>query len=310
MTGAPVSSRQTTPDVLLEHAGSSCLIRPDLGGSVWSYGGTAYGPILRDQSGCKSGLVTDAACFPLVPFSNRLRDQSFGFEGRTYRPPPNIPGTNRVVHGFGWRAAWAIVRRDAASVSLRHQHPGHEGWPWPYSADQHIALSTAGLTIALSLTNRSASVMPAGLGLHPYFPRSGDEQLELFPGRVFHPDGDGFPSAEDRSLQREWSVPGAGAGPRTAYIEDWPGAALIHRDAAGTIVLTASDNADHLVVHAPAGEDYFCIEPVTHAVGALNEPGGASLRRLRPGETESMTMTIKRVPCLVRAADRSRYSRD
>lgn len=280
---------------MLEHAGSSCLIRPDLGGSIWRYDGQGPGPVLRDQSGCESGEVIDAACFPLVPFSNRLRNQSFSFEGRTFYPPANVPGTNRVVHGFGWRAAWWIVRQNAASVDLRHEHPGHDGWPWPYQANQHIALSSAGLTIVLSLTNLSTALMPAGLGLHPYFPRWGDEQLELFPGRVLYPDSDGFPAVEDNVLRSLWSVPGAGVGPRTAYIEDWPGTALIHRRVGAPILIAASKSAGHLVVHAPAGEDYFCIEPVTHAVGALNDSGGPGLRRLLPGETESMTMTINRV---------------
>lgn len=291
MTSERHLAEGASSEVQLIHSGFSCLVRPALGGSLWSFGWEGRA-VLRDRSACATGLVTDAACFPLVPFSNRLRNRKFVLDRRTYELPANVPGADRVAHGFGWRAVWWIVRQTAVSVTIRHEHTQQEGWPWPYAADQHISLGPNGLTIELCVTNHGASPMPAGLGLHPYFPKLGDEQLEILSERVRLPDPDGFPSTDDEWLRAHWSIPGAGAGPHTRYSEGWKTPAVIRRPGAGSIVLTASPNAAHLIIHAPPDEPFFCVEPVTHAVGALNDPTGPGLRRLEPGETECLSMTI------------------
>ena len=41
-------------------------------------------PLLRP--GKKSGVATDASCFPLVPFANRVSGNRFVWQGREIRP--------------------------------------------------------------------------------------------------------------------------------------------------------------------------------------------------------------------------------
>ena len=53
------------------------------------------------------------------------------------------------------------------------------------------------------------------------------------------------------------------------------------------ITLTASESLRCPVVWAPAGADFLCVEPQSHAIGAPSEPAAraaAPLRRLAPGE--------------------------
>jgi aldose 1-epimerase len=47
-------------------------------------------------------------------------------------------------------------------------------------------------------------------------------------------------------------------------------------------------------VYVPAGEDYYCVEPVTHAVNAMNYADSESQGwwRLAPGESRRITMRI------------------
>ena len=57
------------------------------------------------------------------------------------------------------------------TARLEYRHPAG-AWPWAYHATQRFTLTPSGLTVELSLSNQSAAPMPAGLGWHPYFPRT------------------------------------------------------------------------------------------------------------------------------------------
>src|SRR5581483_9621516 len=111
--------------------------------------------------------------FPLVPFSNRIADARFRFEGRDYALNQNFPPEPHAIHGDGWQAAWQVeaVAPDRATLAFRHDGAGSggSGWPFRYEARQTVAVDRAGLTIALEATNRAPHAWPFGCGLHPYF---------------------------------------------------------------------------------------------------------------------------------------------
>jgi aldose 1-epimerase len=54
------------------------------------------------------------------------------------------------------------------------------------------------------------------------------------------------------------------------------------------VTVTSAPPLDFLVLHAPAGTPYACLEPVSHAADAFNLAAngiaGAGARRLAPGE--------------------------
>jgi aldose 1-epimerase len=60
--------------------------------------------------------------------------------------------------------------------------------------------------------------------------------------------------------------------------------------------ITAGEGLDQYVVFSPSGAaDFFCFEPVSHPVDALNLPGGAEtygMKVLEPDETLSASMRI------------------
>ena len=79
-------------------------LSPSIGGAISAFewvDGERARPILRK---CHSPLekVLDAACFPLVPYVNRIRGGRFTFRGREVRLAPNMAGDPSPLHGQGW----------------------------------------------------------------------------------------------------------------------------------------------------------------------------------------------------------------
>ncbi|HWK51102.1 MAG TPA: hypothetical protein VNR40_14515, partial [Steroidobacter sp.] len=72
--------------------------------------------------------VRRSACFPLVPFSNRVRDGYFEFQRQRVQLSPNMPGQKHPMHGSGWRRAWTLTTHDDAHAELVLRHTASE-WP-------------------------------------------------------------------------------------------------------------------------------------------------------------------------------------
>ena len=137
--------------------------------------------------------ATEMACFPLVPFSNRVRGGQFECDGRVVTLSPNLPGDKSPLHGQGWRNAWGVEMSDPSGATLSFVHEPGE-WPWRYEARQEFALDEAGLTVTLSCRNLSPERMPCGLAMHPYFTCDGQTRIETGVTDVWLIDQDVLPT--------------------------------------------------------------------------------------------------------------------
>ncbi|MEO7247602.1 MAG: aldose 1-epimerase [Novosphingobium sp.] len=241
--------------------------------------------------------ILDTACFPLVPFSNRIANGKFTVGGREVCVAANMPGSDHPhpMHGFGWLTEWRVVTAAIDAAVLEHHHQGGE-WPWPYRARQTFALSAEGATFTLALENLGVTPMPAGLGFHPYFPRDADTRyLGLHRGE-WKNSPDCLPVSLDEKVQAADWWQGAPVSSRlidTAYTSregalqiDWPSRGL-------GLTITPSDNLPFTVVYTPEGEEYFCVEPVSHMTDAVNSTlPDSGLRWLEPGATMTITMQL------------------
>ncbi|WP_292116080.1 aldose 1-epimerase [Brevundimonas sp.] len=285
--------------IRLRAGGWRATLAPERGGAILdlSLGGR---PVFRPTPDGATDML-DMACFPLVPYANRIADARFVFEGREVRLAAQDRFAPHALHGDGWLNPWTVETAGEARAELTLDWPGQSsvdgvGWPWPWRARQTITLTDQGLEIALSVTNTGETVMPAGLGLHPYFHKYPDARLTLsatgiwltdareIPERLAAPDAvadwtDGLALAEAPFVDHAYA--------------DWNGEALL--DGGGRrIVLRGGEGADWAQVYAPVGADYFCVEPVTHRPDVLNAPGGerGGLARLLPGESLTLAMTV------------------
>ncbi len=284
-------TRQT--DLLrLRHGAFELEVCPGLGGSITAF--RAQGRDLMRPAGPAFFADHDpfqASSFPLVPFSNRIADRRFGFQGRVHELPVNFPSEPHAIHGQGWQLAWTVAEADARHAVLELAHR-IAGTPFDYRARQTLALGDRGLEMALELTNAGAGPMPAGLGVHPYFVRTAGVTLEARLGRVWLMDERKLPTAP-APLPAGWDFEGA---PRLAGLAldhcfgGWDGSALIHWPETGTrLRIEAEPLFGHLVVYIPPDQAIFCVEPVSHANDAFNlaDRGvpDTGVRILAPGET-------------------------
>lgn len=225
----------------------------------------------------------------MLPFANRAFD-SLVDDGHTrFTVPSNNPAG--TIHGFGWQSAWRVEEQDAGHTVLTHRRTAGPD-PYRYLAKQEIRLDESGMTVTLSLTNEADQALPFGMGLHPWFPCAADTRLcmtatgALIFGDLFRATGtqafaDGGPYANNpvfaTGMESAWSFLG------------WDGPARIETPSTRlAITITASENLRCPVVWAPAGVDFLCVEPQSHASGAPSERivrEVSPLARLQPGET-------------------------
>jgi aldose 1-epimerase len=211
------------------------------------------------------------SCFPLVPYSGRIAAARLRFGGRTYELPASPTGEANALHGEGWIAPWRVAARSEDRVELAFR--GGEGWPFPYAAGQAFALANDRLIGEVWIENTGSQAMPAGLGLHPYFVATPQTQLSFRADRVWLVD-DGNLFDRVAPVPPQWDF---GAGRRVAGtglvngFTGWDGRAVIEwPEWRARLTLTAGPNLRHLVIYTPLGEDFFCVEPVSHSVDAFN----------------------------------------
>jgi aldose 1-epimerase len=254
-----------------------------------------------------AGNVRLAACYPLVPYSNRIRDARLRFGGVDHALARNFGNHPHAIHGVGWQRAWRLERASVSSavMTLDHGAVGDDarGWPWPFRATQSFDLAahaeTVSLVATLTIVNAGDAPFPFGLGWHPFFPRDASTTLRFDAREVWRNDATQLP-VERVAAAGPWNF-AAPRDPGDATIDNvfggWGGAATIHSPARALTATVAADHAcDRVVVYAPTARDFIAVEPVTHETDAFNraEAGARATgaRVLRPGAAFSCTMRI------------------
>jgi aldose 1-epimerase len=242
-----------------------------------------------------AGNPRGGASWPLVPYSNRIRNGRMRWEGRDIELSRDTLSGPHAIHGDGWRRAWEVVAANAGEADLRCRHPGDGFWPFAYEARQRFTLSPHGVRLEMSITNAGLRPMPAGLGHHPYFRRTPETRLAVALGDMWQGDAEYFPLRRvplpphfDFSAGRAVDPVDLDAAfvgwARPARIE-WPDTGL-------ALEISADALFGRLIVFIPRGQPFFAVEPVSHDTDAINRPPGdeTGLRILAPGETLSGSM--------------------
>jgi aldose 1-epimerase len=262
---------------------------PELGGSIGALR-HAGREVLRPAP-VATRDVLETGCFPLVPYANRIAHGCFQVGGTAYRLPLNFGEHPHSLHGSGWQAQWRTGEAGAGHATLIHEHDASAGWPWRYRAEQRFELMPGAFRIELAVTNDDPSAMPAGLGLHPYFPIEDGTRLAFRASSVWLSDETMLPTVPvPPDTFGDWTAPREIAGTTlidNAY-EGWTGALRIDQPWGG--VELVGETAGVLHLYRPPGERFFCAEPVSHLPDAVNRGG---LPMLAPGGTRTLAMTIR-----------------
>jgi len=215
--------------------------------------------------------------YVMAPWCNRLTVGPRQVADRAVDLAPNFPdGT--AIHGQVYRLPW-----DATPSGTLRVAAGGAGWPWRYDVQQRIELDGRRLVLIAALTNRSGGLMPAGIGIHPWFRQP--LELSVAAERVFtsneastsHP----VPVDGDHDLRRARAVP----PDLDATWTDLRGsvvAAMRWPDLGISASMRVSPEGAYLCAASPAALGAVAVEPQTHA------PDG--LRRLANGESGALQL--------------------
>ncbi|MDI1286154.1 MAG: aldose 1-epimerase [Reyranella sp.] len=249
-------------------------IAPFAGGSITRFTAGESIDVLRPASAgaIASGTSSNASCYPLVPFSNRIANGRLAVDGADIVLEPNWPGVRHPMHGDGWARAWDVERHDAHGAELAYTHDGCAGWPFRYRARQSFRLEDDCFVVGMSIENLESRAVPAGIGLHPFFTRDADSELACRTRGVWRTDGEVLPT-ERIDVPPEWDF--SASRPVDNVVLDncfdgWDGHAMVTWPSRKLrLDLTATEPFRHLVIYIPEGSRYFCVEPVSHASGAV-----------------------------------------
>lgn len=251
---------------------------PEIGGSITECSIKRDGqwiPIMR-PGGEPLTRSSDASSFVLIPYSNRLRDGRFTFEGKEYQLRD---AEKHAIHGDVRDRPMQVLDHTSERVTLGFNSHDFEdvNFPFPFSVKILYALGGSSFSSHIQLTNSGKTAMPAGCGFHPYFNRrlpgsTGEVELQLtvggvYPGETPLPTGPAGPvqSNQDFHVQRPLDVvlDHCFAGWNRQAVIDWPGSGIKAR-------IQAEPGMEHVILYSPKDESFFALEPVTNANDGFN----------------------------------------
>jgi len=256
------------------------------------------------DAGGTGASTLSAAGFTMIPYSNRVRDGAFTFDGQRHQlGRPDKHAIHGALRTLPWEveflsATRALCRFDSRTAAVAPD------WPWPIESSIDHVLADDRLTSEIALTNRGDTPMPAGLGWHPYFVRDldGGGPLLSVPVDAVYPDADGdalpdgapvpLPDVLDfraeRALDPQQHIDCCLAGLSGRVQVRWPSAGV-------SMSVQASPVCSHLVLFNPDAP-HFAVEPVSNANDGFNLHAAgidAGVQVLEPGDTLRATMTLE-----------------
>lgn len=232
--------------------------------------------------------------YPLMPYSNRIRDGQLTYGGVTHLLPAHPAALPHTLHGVAHTLAWQVTDQSRDSVTLACEYAG-EHWPWPVRFEQRFMLKDDQLVIDIAVTNLGISSMPAGLGLHPYFHRHPGMRAELSVARSWRIDDGYLPDGTSRSQPHAVVIVEELKTELALYGSEWDGFLKLSYPT-GHLTVQTQAPLTHFVAFAPEGAAYVCLEPVSHLADAFNSPpeswAAQGTHILEPGQTLAATLTF------------------
>ena len=244
-----------------------------------------------------------AANFHMIPYSNRVRDAQFAFNGQKI----TLEGAQKhAIHGALRKLPWKIIKAEKQSLTCEFDSREHRpvNWPWPLLARIEQQVAGATLSSRISITNLGTTDMPVGTGWHPYFVRNVGNAAPLLtlPVNAVFPDesGDCLPDGPAVDLPPELDF----RKPRPldpqqridCCLSGLSGSCHIHWQDAGIELIMSADEACRYLVLFNPDMPHFAVEPVSNANDAFNLAArgiDAGLTTIEPNEEFSVSMELQ-----------------
>ncbi len=237
--------------------------------------------------------------YPLMPYSNRIAIARLQVQGEEVLLSPHPDARPHTLHGNAHLLPWTLQRHDAATAVMVLDAAASPAWPWHYTGRLEVALVEAELHMRITVRNASMRVMPAGIGLHPYFHHAPQAVLAYAASTAWPATADFLAGMARAPLANEVHLPARPLPPGglTRYVSDWDGTADVDLPRGERLRLLADAELRHLVVHRPDNLAYLCLEPVSHVADGFNLAArgvpGTGTRWLAPGESLSGELRLQ-----------------
>lgn len=266
-------------------------VAPDLGGGVtaWDWRtGNDWAPMFRPWDGVSGDRYT-LACFPLVPWSNRITGGGFEYDGVFHPIHANRTEEHYPIHGDGWLQSWNVAEHSETRIKLSLESRSFDDNPYHYRSTQTFLLLPDGLQIDLTVTHLGRNTLPYGLGLHPYFVRNAQTHLQFKADGVWLSGKDPIPVEHTSHFPSGWDYntlsPLEGPPIDNCYT-GWNGKALINYPDRGlSLTMAMPDCNGYTLLYRPPRLGYFCLEPITHPIDAFHMPDQPGLAFLSHGDS-------------------------
>ena len=289
--------------VSLERGSMQLIVAPELGARLVSCKAEGR-DILRpaSQQGLNNGTCYEFAGFPLLPYSGPIFGGGFDFGGTFHPLARTVSEEPTATHGEGWIRPWRIVAQNSSRLSLEMDHiPSPGAFPFAYRGELVLAVDTDGFFIEITLICRHHRPMPAGIGIHPYFPKPAGTTLRFDATGVWPPDAP--------------ETVGLGCGPLEGGLdfragqdvseivldrcyEGWNGIAELGYPSGHRTRIEAGGALAKLQIYDAWGYPYICVEPVSNANDGFNRMArgvpGHGVHILEPGQSLSGRMKSSR----------------
>jgi len=259
----------------------------------------------------------------LFPFPNRIEGGRFTFDGETVQldVPAAAP---HAIHGYVLDKVWEVVgsgcsEEDGAwvtcKIASRDFSEVSRQFPFPFEVTGTYRLKDSVLSLEIRGVNVGEKGMPAGLGLHPYFPlpmcEGGTREgcRVKVPANKFWPlREDCIPTGEKCEVCGKYDLRSSVQMSDRTYDDVWTDVIKVdgwsrceYSDPlAGTrLRIEANEVFREWVVYAPGDKPVLCFEPYTCVTNAVNleaEQVDAGLVRLAPGEGLGGVVRISCLP--------------
>ena len=245
--------------------------------------------------------ANNAAMFPMLPYCGRIRGGSFTYWGILRKVPQNHPGIPDPIHGDGWKLNWTVVEQTNTSVKLSVSHDKSDvGFPFSYTAEITYQISDGNLTVDMTVQNPAPLPMPCGMGVHPFFVREKDVELNFKSQVVWSNESDPI-FDEPYTTPSAWNFNGGKALKNAVFDTCFGGfeeqAQIVYPSKEITVDMTTTDIFHHVVLFAPKNKNFFSLEPCSNASNAFNLAAdgviGTGIRSIGPKQAISGRVTFK-----------------
>jgi aldose 1-epimerase len=219
----------------------------------------------------------DTGCFLLAPFSNRVPNGQFTFQGTAHQLRLNAGWEGNAIHGDVDGRKWEVLRATDQQAQLRFdaRTVPDFNFPFPISIAVMYALEGDTFSATLGLTNVADTPIPAGFGFHPQFVRAlvagEDVEIRFDVHSVYNdliPTSAPAPLAPAQDFSTRRAV---GETTLDHCFTEWDGHAELYWPTSKVRAMLVSDPLlRHLIVHTPEGKPWVSLEPVSHATNGFN----------------------------------------